>query len=748
MPNPTFRIGNTNTQIYRDDADNNKTVFTNNGNDVVKISGVGGQDTIDVTGNINITTDYEISGTSVINTTTLGSGVVNSSLTSVGNLTSLTIDGDLTVNGTTTILNTETLTIEDPLMKLGKSNAGDTIDTGFYSLYNDGVSKYSGLFRDATDNTFKFFVGTTVEPTTTIDTNSDNGYLKGDILVGSIDATSAVMSGDFTVDTNTLHVDSSNNRVGLGTISPTVPLDVVGDINTSTDYNISGTQVLSSTTLGTGIVNSSLTSNTGNLVNTGTMNITTGNDYQINSVSVLNATTLGSVVVNSSLTSVGSLTDLTIVGDLTVDTDTLYVDSSNNRVGINNATPATDLDVVGNALVSGNIGIGINPTNYLHLSVSDSSNNSQMTIHNESDVASAGLGLNAGLLNFNIQLRGSDQKAILENVNGDFGFYAKDTGDHRFYTTDSNTERFSILNNGNVGINDSSPSYNLDVGGDINFTGVLYQNGVTVDSTIWASSGNDVYNTNTGNVGIGTDTPTALLHIKTTLALPCIQLESASNNFINCNITDTGGGYISFANTQSASTTSARFGLDASENIEINVLDAKEIRFRTTNIERMSIEAAGNVVINNDLYVDAVIPNTPGQFLHMEFRNEDTDTLATTTITGSNQTILSYFYTPKSASSFLSIEFDIEWTINSAGGDTFHIDLLVVGIVESTRSWVSVGNSGGGGRGSLFPISTRYSNSTTGAFAILVRGSRTSGTDVLTMIDDSGWTLKITEIAR
>ena len=63
MPNPTFRIGNTNTQIYRDDADNNKTVFTNNGNDVVKISGVGGQDTIDVTGNINITTDYEISGT-------------------------------------------------------------------------------------------------------------------------------------------------------------------------------------------------------------------------------------------------------------------------------------------------------------------------------------------------------------------------------------------------------------------------------------------------------------------------------------------------------------------------------------------------------------------------------------------------------------------------------------------------------------------------------------------------------------
>ena len=38
------------------------------------------------------------------------------------------------------------------------------------------------------------------------------------------------------------------------------------------------------------------------------------------------------------------------------------------------------------------------------------------------------------------------------------------------------SERMRILGNGNVGI-DTSPDYKLDVAGDINFTGTLYQNG-------------------------------------------------------------------------------------------------------------------------------------------------------------------------------------------------------------------------------------------------------------------------------
>ena len=57
--------------------------------------------------------------------------------------------------------------------------------------------------------------------------------------------------------------------------------------------------------------------------------------------------TLASNVTGSSLTSVGTLGSLTVTGDVTVDTNTLKVDSTNNRVGIGTASPAYSLDVRG-----------------------------------------------------------------------------------------------------------------------------------------------------------------------------------------------------------------------------------------------------------------------------------------------------------------------------------------------------------------------------------------------------------------
>jgi len=39
------------------------------------------------------------------------------------------------------------------------------------------------------------------------------------------------VTGDLTVDTNTLHVDSTNNNVGFGTVSPAAPVDSVANTN-------------------------------------------------------------------------------------------------------------------------------------------------------------------------------------------------------------------------------------------------------------------------------------------------------------------------------------------------------------------------------------------------------------------------------------------------------------------------------------------------------------------------------------
>ncbi len=50
--------------------------------------------------------------------------------------------------------------------------------------------------------------------------------------------------------------------------------------------------------------------------------------------------------------------EMNITSNLVVDTNTLYVDSTNNKVGIGTATPAKQLHVIGDANFTGNVSIG------------------------------------------------------------------------------------------------------------------------------------------------------------------------------------------------------------------------------------------------------------------------------------------------------------------------------------------------------------------------------------------------------
>jgi len=67
---------------------------------------------------------------------------------------------------------------------------------------------------------------------------------------------------------------------------------------------------------------------------------------------------LGTKAVLLSTTSATVGGDSTVGGDLTVDTNTLYVDSTNNRVGIGNAAPTQALDVTGDIVTSGGVYLG------------------------------------------------------------------------------------------------------------------------------------------------------------------------------------------------------------------------------------------------------------------------------------------------------------------------------------------------------------------------------------------------------
>ncbi|MDO8665416.1 MAG: hypothetical protein Q7J79_02305, partial [Gemmatimonadales bacterium] len=65
-------------------------------------------------------------------------------------------------------------------------------------------------------------------------------------------------------------------------------------------------------------------------------------------------------LVSETLTVSGAstLANLTLSGDLTIDTNVLKIDTTNNRVGINTASPAYSLDVVGAGAVSSNFTVG------------------------------------------------------------------------------------------------------------------------------------------------------------------------------------------------------------------------------------------------------------------------------------------------------------------------------------------------------------------------------------------------------
>ena len=83
-----------------------------------------------------------------------------------------------------------------------------------------------------------------------------------------------------------------------------------------------------------------------------------------------------------------------------------------------------------------------------------------------------------------------------------------DGGDSLYYR--SNVEvgtgnLFVDTTTSRVGIGTTTPGYDLDVNGDINFTGTFYQGGSTFVSSLWTSGNDSLYYT-ASNVGIGTDT--------------------------------------------------------------------------------------------------------------------------------------------------------------------------------------------------------------------------------------------------
>jgi cytoskeletal protein CcmA (bactofilin family) len=164
----------------------------------------------------------------------------------------LGVGGNVYINGNTNIVGTITvgggafesnnLTVSDPIVFMGNTNAGDTFDLGFAGKFNDGAVKYAGLLRDASDSgKFKLFTNLTAAPTSTANFAA---AANASLVLGNLEASgNASVSGNVTVTTNltvTGNTTASTNLTVTGNATVSTDLAVTGNTTLTGGLTVSG----------------------------------------------------------------------------------------------------------------------------------------------------------------------------------------------------------------------------------------------------------------------------------------------------------------------------------------------------------------------------------------------------------------------------------------------------------------------------------------------------------------------------
>ena len=412
----------------------------------------------------------------------------------------VTIAGDLTVNGTTTTVNSQTLSVDDPLISLAINNAANSLDIGYYGKYNDGTTRYLGLFNDSSDsNKFKLFKGTTVEPTTTVNIGAA-GYVAADLQVAGLEATNFV-STDITIADYIYHAGDTNTYFGFNGLD-NFKLTAGGNDN----FAVNASTVYLKHTGNTKLI----TKSTGVAV-TGYLSVTSGVDVIGGNIDL----------VDNSKIRLGTSQDLQI-----------YHDGSNSYIkdvgtGNLNILASTSINLLNGDSSDYMARFNDNGSNQFFY---DGSKKLETT---STGVSVTGGGTFTGSIDttaVNIKV-GSATHGTITSSSSSLTLNARNTGNMLFQS--GGTEKMRITSAGNVGIGTDSPSAKLEVDGNVKIgdatTGATFAKSGDVFLITGIDTASNAFNSihlkadsldtglviqkDTNNVGIGTTSPDEKLHV-------------------------------------------------------------------------------------------------------------------------------------------------------------------------------------------------------------------------------------------
>ena len=260
----------------------------------------------------------------------------------------------------------------------------------------------------------------------------------------------------------------------------------------------------------------------------------------------------------------------TFSGDLTVDTNTLYVDSANNRVGIGTTVPSRKLSIYDAttpymALYDGSSGTTVTDG----FQVQFASGNAYLWNYENGFTA---FGTNA---NERMRIDSSGRVMIGTTIEGD-----------------SSADDLTVAGSANTGItiragasNSSSIYMSDDTSGAGEYAGYIAYSHSSNSMSFGVSSGQKVIIDSSGNVGIGTSSPASIGSGRVSL-----NVNGTTDSFVFVGANSTNTGFL-----QGASSFAALVG--SSVPLLLQSTGANNIQFSTNGSERMRIDSNGNLLV-------------------------------------------------------------------------------------------------------------------------------------------------------